>query len=151
MNADPRRGVGHEKMLTRIEIDHQAERLLKLAGYTLETVLKEGEVFMLRSTGNLSTGGTAVDKTDVIHPDNAEIACRAAKVIGPDVCGIDLICEDISRSVREQGGVIVEVNAAPGFLHARVADGGHAAQRGRARHRSCSSPTARWRGSRSRP
>lgn len=115
VNADPRRGVGHEKMLTRIEIDHQAERLLKLAGYTLETVLKAGEIFMLRSTGNLSTGGTAVDKTDVIHPDNAEIACRAAKVVGLDVCGIDLICEDIARSVREQGGVIVEVNAAPGF------------------------------------
>ncbi|MEO5726470.1 MAG: cyanophycin synthetase, partial [Byssovorax sp.] len=115
VNADPRRGVGHEKMLTRIELDHQADRLLKLAGYTTETLLKEGEIFMLRSTGNLSTGGTAVDKTDVIHPDNAEIACRAAKVVGLDVCGIDLICEDISRSVREQGGVIVEVNAAPGF------------------------------------
>jgi len=115
VNADPRRGVGHEKVLTRIEIDHQAERLLTLAGYTLTTVLKAGEIFMLRSTGNLSTGGTAVDKTDVIHPDNAEIACRAAKVIGLDVCGIDVICEDISRSVREQGGVIVEVNAAPGF------------------------------------
>ncbi len=115
VNADPRRGVGHEKVLTRIELDHQAERLLALAGHTTATVLKEGEVFALRSTGNLSTGGTAVDKTDVIHPDNAEIACRAAKVVGLDVCGIDLICEDISRSVREQGGVIVEVNAAPGF------------------------------------
>jgi cyanophycin synthetase len=115
VNADPRRGVGHEKVLTRIELDHQAERLLALAGHTTATVLKEGEIFALRSTGNLSTGGTAVDKTDVIHPDNAEIACRAAKVVGLDVCGIDLICEDISRSVREQGGVIVEVNAAPGF------------------------------------
>ena len=115
VNADPRRGVGHEKVLTRIELDHQAERLLALAGHTTATVLKEGEVFALRSTGNLSTGGTAVDKTDVIHPDNAEIACRAAKVVGLDVCGIDLICEDISRSIRDQGGVIVEVNAAPGF------------------------------------
>ncbi|MFT3772043.1 MAG: cyanophycin synthetase [Minicystis sp.] len=115
VNADPRRGVGHEKVLTRIEIDHQAERLLALAGHTLDTVLADGEVFMLRSTGNLSTGGTAVDKTDVIHPDNAEIAARAAKVIGLDVAGIDLICEDISKSVREHGGVIVEVNAAPGF------------------------------------
>ena len=115
VNADPRRGVGHEKVLTRIEIDHQAERLLAHAGHTLDTVLADGEVFMLRSTGNLSTGGTAVDKTDVIHPDNAEIAARAAKVIGLDVAGIDLICEDISKSVREHGGVIVEVNAAPGF------------------------------------
>lgn len=115
VNADPRRGVGHEKVLTRIEIDHQAERLMALAGYTLDTVLRSGEVFMLRSTGNLSTGGTAVDKTDVIHPDNAEIAARAALVVGLDVAGIDLICEDISNSVREHGGVIVEVNAAPGF------------------------------------
>src|SRR6185369_7314808 len=101
--------------LTKIEIDHQAERLMKMAGVTLDTVLPEGQIFALRSTGNLSTGGTAVDKTDVIHPDNAEIAIRAAKVIGLDVCGIDLICEDIARPVREQGGVIVEVNAAPGF------------------------------------
>ena len=115
VNADPRRGVGHEKVLTRIEIDHQAERLLALAGFTLETVLTPGQVFALRSTGNLSTGGTAVDRTDVIHPDNADIAARAAKVVGLDVAGIDLICEDISKSVREHGGVIVEVNAAPGF------------------------------------
>ncbi|MFO0760726.1 MAG: cyanophycin synthetase [Byssovorax sp.] len=115
VNSDPRRGVGHEKVLTKIEIDHQAERLLKLAGFTLDTVLPAGQVFALRSTGNLSTGGTAVDKTDVIHPDNAEIAVRAAKVVGLDVCGIDLICKDISQSVREHAGVIVEVNAAPGF------------------------------------
>ncbi len=115
VNADPRRGVGHEKVLTRIEIDHQAERLLKLAGRTLDTVLAAGEVFALRTTGNLSTGGTAVDKTDVIHPDNAEIAVRAAKVVGLDVAGVDLICEDIARSVRDHGGVIVEINAAPGF------------------------------------
>ncbi len=115
VNSDPRRGVGHEKVLTQIEIDHQAERLLAQAGHTLDTVLTAGQVFALRSTGNLSTGGTAVDKTDVIHPDNADIAVRAAKVVGLDVCGIDLICRDISQSVREHGGVIVEVNAAPGF------------------------------------
>jgi cyanophycin synthetase len=115
VNRDPRRGVGHEKVLTRIEIDHQAERLMNAAGVTLDTVLPNGKVFALRSTGNLSTGGTAVDKTDQIHPDNAEIAVRAAKVVGLDVCGIDLICEDISKSVRDHGGVIVEINAAPGF------------------------------------
>jgi cyanophycin synthetase len=115
VNADPRRGVGHEKVLTRIEIDDQATRLLALAGRTLDTVLAAGEAFALRATGNLSTGGTAVDKTDVIHPDNAEIAARAALVVGLDVAGIDLICEDVSRSVRDHGGVIVEVNAAPGF------------------------------------
>ena len=115
VNADPRRGVGHEKVLTRIEIDHQATRLLAAAGYTLSTVLADGEVFALRTTGNLSTGGTAIDRTDVIHPDNVDIAVRAAKVVGLDVAGIDLICKDISRSAREQGAVIVEINAAPGF------------------------------------
>ena len=115
VNADPRRGVGHERVLTRIEIDHQANRLLQQAGYTLATVLPDGEVFALRTTGNLSTGGTAIDRTDVIHPDNADIAVRAAKVVGLDVAGIDLICSDISRSVREHPGVIVEINAAPGF------------------------------------
>ncbi|MBK9263751.1 MAG: cyanophycin synthetase [Polyangiaceae bacterium] len=115
VNTDPRRGVGHEKVLTKIEIDHQAERLLAQAGYTLDTVLPAGQMFALRSTGNLSTGGTAIDRTDVIHPDNLDIAIRAAKVVGLDVAGIDLICPDISKSCREHGGVIVEVNAAPGF------------------------------------
>ncbi|MCC6522281.1 MAG: cyanophycin synthetase, partial [Polyangiaceae bacterium] len=124
VNADPRRGVGHEKVLTQIVFDHQAERLLSLAGYTKETVLPAGEMFALRSTGNLSTGGTAVDRTDVIHPDNGEIAARAAKVIGLDVAGIDLICPDISRSLRESRGVIVEVNAAPGFrMHLAPTEG----------------------------
>ncbi|HMY20434.1 MAG TPA: acetate--CoA ligase family protein, partial [Polyangium sp.] len=92
VNTDPRRGVGHEKVLTRIEIDHQAERLMAQAGYTLETVLPAGQMFALRSTGNLSTGGTAIDRTDVIHPDNLDISIRAAKVVGLDVAGIDLIC-----------------------------------------------------------
>jgi cyanophycin synthetase len=124
LNADPRRGVGHDKPLTRVEIDHHAERLMALAGHTPETVLPKGEVFALRSTGNLSTGGTAIDKTDVIHPDNAEIAARAAKVIGLDVAGIDLVCEDISKSVREHGGVIIEVNASPGFrMHVSPTEG----------------------------
>ncbi|MFO0590657.1 MAG: cyanophycin synthetase [Polyangiaceae bacterium] len=124
VNSDPRRGVGHEKVLTKIEIDDQAERLLKLAGRTLDTVLPAGEVFALRATGNLSTGGTAVDKTDVIHPDNIDIATRAAKVVGLDIAGIDLICVDISKSVREHGGAIVEVNAAPGFrMHLAPTEG----------------------------
>ncbi len=124
VNSDPRRGVGHEKILTRIEIDHQAERLLKQANYTVETVLKAGERFFLRSTGNLSTGGTAVDRTDAIHPDNIEVARRAAKVIGLDIAGIDFIMPDISKSVREVGGGIVEVNAAPGFrMHVAPTEG----------------------------
>lgn len=124
VNADPRRGVGHEKVLTRIEFDHQAERLMSLAGYTTDTVLAAGQHFALRSTGNLSTGGTAVDRTDVIHPDNVDIAMRAAKVVGLDVAGIDIVCPDISRSLREQRGCIVEVNAAPGFrMHIAPTEG----------------------------
>jgi cyanophycin synthetase len=123
-NSDPRRGVGHEKSLTRIEIDHQASRLLDQAGYTLETVLKDREQFFLRSTGNLSTGGTAIDRTDRIHPENAEIARRAAKVIGLDIAGIDFITSDISLPAREIGGGIVEVNAAPGFrMHVAPTEG----------------------------
>jgi cyanophycin synthetase len=124
VNADPRRGVGHEKVLTRIEIDHQAERLMALAGKTLESVLGQGEVFALRSTGNLSTGGTAVDRTDVIHPDNAAIAVRAAKVVGLDVAGIDIVTRDIAQSLKRQRGAIVEVNAAPGFrMHVAPTEG----------------------------
>ncbi len=124
VNADPRRGVGHERVLTRIEIDDQAKRLMGLAGYDLGTVLAAGQRFALRSTGNLSTGGTAVDKTDLIHPDNAAIAVRAAKVVGLDVAGVDVVCEDIARSLKQQRGAIVEVNAAPGFrMHVAPTEG----------------------------
>ncbi len=123
-NADPRRGIGHEKVLTRIEIDHQAEALLEKAGYTLDTVLKEGEVFYLRSTANLSTGGTAIDVTDIVHPDNREMAVRAAAAIGLDVCGVDFLTDDISQSYQTHGGAICEVNAAPGFrMHVSPAEG----------------------------
>ena len=124
VNSDPRRGIGHEKVLTRIAIDHQAERLLLDAGYTLETVIAAGEVFYLCSTGNLSTGGTAVDMTDTCHHDNREMARRAALAIGLDVAGVDFLCTDITRSYREIGGAICEVNAAPGFrMHVAPTEG----------------------------
>ena len=124
VNEDPRRGVGHEKVLTRIELDYQANRLLEGAGYTAETVLEDGEIFYLRSTGNLSTGGTAIDLTDVVHPDNREMAQRAARAIGLDVAGVDFITPDITRSYREIGGAICEVNAAPGFrMHVAPTEG----------------------------
>ena len=123
VNADPRRGIGHEKILTRIEIDYQAERLLTLLDYTKETVPADDEVVYLRSTGNLSTGGTAVDVTDLMHPDNIEMAIRAAAAIGLDVAGVDFLTEDISQSYK-QGGAICEVNAAPGFrMHAHPSEG----------------------------
>ncbi len=124
VNEDPRRGIGHEKVLTRIELDYQATRLLELMHYTSETVPTEGEVVYLRSTGNLSTGGTSVDLTDVIHPDNAGMARRSAKAIGLDVAGVDFITEDITKSYKDAGGIICEVNAAPGFrMHTNPSEG----------------------------
>ena len=115
VNADPRRGIGHEKVLTRIEFDHQADRLLAEKGYTRQSVPKAGEVVALRLTANLSTGGTAEDVTDVVHPDNAEMAVRAIKAIGLDVGGVDFLSSDITESYKDVGGAICEVNAAPGF------------------------------------
>ena len=124
VNSDPRRGIGHEKVLTRLELDEQAERLMAKKNVTKDTVLPRGETFFLRGTGNLSTGGTAIDLTDVVHPDNRDMAVRAAKAIGLDVCGVDFITSDISQSHREVGGGICEVNAAPGFrMHVAPTEG----------------------------
>ena len=86
VNQDPRRGIGHEKVLTRLELDHQADRLMEKAGHDASTVLGEGEVFYLRSTANLSTGGTAIDLTDVVHPDNREMAV-SGRAVGWPGCG----------------------------------------------------------------
>lgn len=115
INSDPRRGYGHEKVLTMIKIDAMSEGLLKAAGYTLETVLPEGEVFNLKDTANLSTGGTATDVTDIVHPDNIFMAERVSRVIGLDICGIDVMTSDISKPLEATGGAILEVNAGPGF------------------------------------
>ncbi len=124
VNEDPRRGIGHEKVLTRLELDHQAERLMANAGYDKDTVLEAGETFFLRSTANLSTGGTAIDMTDVVHPDNREMAERAVQSVGLDVGGVDFLTGDITQSYKEVGGAIVEVNAAPGFrMHVAPSEG----------------------------
>ncbi len=124
VNSDPRRGIGHEKVLTRLAFDHQAERLMEQAGVTRESVLPAGEILYLRSTGNLSTGGTAIDLTDQVHPDNAEMAVRVAGAIGLDVIGVDFLTQDMTRSYREVGGAICEVNAAPGFrMHVAPSEG----------------------------
>jgi cyanophycin synthetase len=124
VNQDPRRGVGHEKVLTRLELDAQAERCMARLGYDRTTVPAEAETVYLRSTANLSTGGTALDVTDVIHPDNREMAVRAVKAIGLDVGGVDFLTTDITRSYKETGGGICEVNAAPGFrMHVSPSEG----------------------------
>jgi cyanophycin synthetase len=114
-NEDPLRGEGHENVLTKLEVDRTTWQLLEQQGHTLETVLPEGEIFYLRATANLSTGGIAVDRTDDMHPENIWLAQRVAKIIGLDIAGIDVVTPDISRPLREVDGVIVEVNAAPGF------------------------------------
>jgi len=124
VNSDPRRGVGHEKVLTRLEFDHQAERQLEKKGYTRDSVPPEGEMVYLRSTGNLSTGGTSIDVTDIVHPDNVEMAVRTVRAIGLDVGGVDFLTPDITVSYKENGGAICEVNAAPGFrMHTAPSEG----------------------------
>ncbi|MGY0610745.1 cyanophycin synthetase [Luteimonas sp. A501] len=124
VNQDPRRGVGHEKVLTRLELDAQAELMLERAGHAADSVPAADEVVPLRSTANLSTGGTATDVTDVIHPDNREMAIRAVRAIGLDVGGVDFISPDITESYKRIGGAICEVNAAPGFrMHVAPSEG----------------------------
>ena len=123
-NADPRRGIGHEKVLTRIKLDEAAEELVRDQGYGLDDVPEAGKRVKLALTGNMSTGGTSIDRTIEAHPDNVEIAETAARIVGLDVAGIDFICPDIATPVRETGGGIVEVNAAPGFrMHTHPTEG----------------------------
>ena len=124
VNEDPRRGIGHEKVLTRLELDRPALELLALADFDADTILPDGEIFYLRNTANLSTGGTAIDLTDVVHPDNREMAVRAIQAVGLDVGGVDFLTADITVSYKEIGGAIVEVNAAPGFrMHVAPSEG----------------------------
>lgn len=124
VNADPRRGVGHEKVLTKIQLDREAEMMMERAGHTAQSVPPAGEIVYLRSTANLSTGGTATDVTDIIHPDNRDMAVRAIRAIGLDVGGVDFLSPNIAESYRTVGGGICEVNAAPGFrMHVSPSEG----------------------------
>jgi cyanophycin synthetase len=123
-NSDPRRGIGHEKVLTRIKVDEAAEALVTAQGFGMDEMLPAGTWVKLALTGNMSTGGTSIDRTIEAHPDNVEIAETAAQIVGLDVAGIDFICPDIATPVRETGGAIVEVNAAPGFrMHTHPTEG----------------------------
>jgi len=115
VNKDPRRGFGHEKILTEIKVDGMTRRLLDQANHTLDTILPEGEVLYLKTTANLSTGGTSEDVTDIVHSTNIFIAERASKFIDLDICGIDVIAPNLTEPIHETGGTIIEVNGAPGF------------------------------------
>ncbi|MEO5814253.1 MAG: cyanophycin synthetase [Gemmatimonadaceae bacterium] len=124
VNKDPRRGIGHEKVLTQIDLDEQAMGILTKRGHTPQTIPPEGETVYLRLTANLSTGGTAADMTDVVHPDNAEMAIRAIQAIGLDIGGVDFLSPDITQSYKDVGGAVCEVNAAPGFrMHSAPSEG----------------------------
>ena len=123
-NQDPRRGIGHEKVLTRIKIDRHAEDLLAKQGFKLGDIPPKGEFVKLVSTGNMSTGGISIDQTYEAHEENVVIAEEAARVLGLDVAGVDFLTPDISQPVRDTGGAIIEVNAAPGFrMHTNPTEG----------------------------
>ncbi|MDQ2720853.1 MAG: cyanophycin synthetase [Bacteroidota bacterium] len=123
-NADPRRGYGHEKVLTQIKTDSFTTKILDEKGYNLETIPPKGELVLLKPTANLSTGGTSADVTDKVHPVNIFLAERIAKIIGLDICGIDVMASDLQTPLFENGGAVLEVNAAPGFrMHVEPAEG----------------------------
>ncbi|MDQ3635488.1 MAG: ATP-grasp domain-containing protein, partial [Acidobacteriota bacterium] len=123
-NSDPRRGYGHENVLTQIDVDSQTKRLLKHKKYTLKTVLEKDEKLYLKSTANISTGGTAIDRTDEVHPQNVFLFERIAQIIGLDIAGVDVVAPNISEPLTENGGGIIEVNAAPGFrMHLDPSEG----------------------------
>lgn len=123
-NKDPRRGYGHENVLTEITVDRDTTDLLTKKGYDLNTVPAKDEIVYLKSTANLSTGGTSVDVTDMMHPENIFLCERIARVIGLDVCGIDIMAPNLTQPLKETGGCILEVNAAPGFrMHLAPSEG----------------------------
>jgi len=124
INSDPRRGYGHEKVLTQITVDAMTEAILENKDRTLETVLENGEWMALKDTANLSTGGTSTDVTDIVHPFNVFMAERIARIVGLDICGIDIMTTDISTPLHDTGGAILEVNAGPGFrMHLAPSEG----------------------------
>ncbi|MBL0032541.1 MAG: cyanophycin synthetase [Bacteroidetes bacterium] len=124
VNSDPRRGYGHEKVLTAIKIDDTTLAMLQEKNFTLESVIPKGEEIHLKRTANLSTGGTSTDVTEIVHPFNVFLAERIARIIGLDICGIDIMSPDIREPLHENGAAVLEVNAGPGFrMHIAPAEG----------------------------
>jgi cyanophycin synthetase len=123
-NKDSRRGYGHEKVLTQITIDQFTQKMLDEKNYDLNTIPLKDELVILKPTANLSTGGTSTDVTEEVHPTNIFMCERIAKIIGLDICGIDIMANDLRTPVTENGGAILEVNAAPGFrMHIEPSEG----------------------------
>ena len=123
-NKDERRGYGHEKVLTQIKVDEFTKIMLDDKGYTLETIPQKGELVLLKPTANLSTGGTSTDVTDEVHPNNIFMAERISKIIGLDICGIDIMAPNLKVPITENRGAVLEVNAAPGFrMHIEPSEG----------------------------
>jgi cyanophycin synthetase len=115
VNSDPRRGYGHENVLTKITTNDLTKKLIADAGYTLESVLEKDKMLILKDTANLSTGGTSEDVTDIVHPANVSMVERISKIIDLDICGVDIMTSDITKPLSETGGAVLEVNAGPGF------------------------------------
>ncbi len=123
-NKDERRGYGHEKVLTQITVDDFTQKMLNDKGYTLETIPAKGEQVLVKPTANLSTGGTSTDVTEEVHPSNIFMAERISKIIGLDICGIDIMAPNLKEPITENGGAVLEVNAAPGFrMHIEPSEG----------------------------
>ncbi len=123
-NKDPRRGYGHENVLTQIDVDKDTQELLVKLNYTLQSIPKKEEIVYLKSTANLSTGGTSIDVTDMMHPENIFLCERISRVIGLDICGIDIMAINLTEPLKQNGGCILEVNAAPGFrMHLAPSEG----------------------------
>ena len=124
VNEDPRRGFGHEKVLTKIEINNLTLEILKENNLTPDSVVEKGENVKLKNTANLSTGGTAEDVTDLVHPSNVFMAERISKIINLDICGIDIMAHTLTEPISDTGGAVLEVNAGPGFrMHLQPSSG----------------------------
>jgi cyanophycin synthetase len=124
VNEDPRRGDGHEKVLTKIKVNEMTTRILQDKGLALDFILPKGQVLYLKDTANLSTGGTSTDVTDIVHPENKLIAEQIAAISGLDICGIDVMSLDISQPMTKNGAAVIEINAAPGLrMHTNPTEG----------------------------
>lgn len=114
-NKDPRRGEDHSTALSKLLLDEIAQGVLSEQGLSVDSIPAAGQIVLIRRNANLSTGGSAMDVTDLVHPEVAARVVEGVRMVGLDIAGVDVVCLDISRPLEQQGGVIVEINAAPGL------------------------------------